>query len=392
MVAAVLLLLLGVGALTYAITSLVTPEPGWQEIEAGSSAGASCAEEFVFLYELGAGELSVSAENRAVTALYTQAARKAYQMFNSDEGFDDVVSVYDINRHPNEVMEVDEALYQAFSALHDHGNRAIYLGPVYARYGDLFYCVDDTQIVDFDPRLSEDVRQEYQEIAAYAVDSGAVDLQLLGGNQVRLYVSEEYRTYAEQEGIEDFIDFSWMKNAFIADYLAQTMIDGGFTHGAISSYDGFQRNLDDRDVSYTLNVYDRTDGLVYPAASMEYVGAMSIVYLRGYPLSNLDNQRYYQMKNGEIRTPYLDVQDGICKSAVNDLIAYSKSLSCAEVLLSVSPLYVAETLDYEGLSALTEKGIYSIYCQDRVVIGNDSELILTNLYDEGSIRYRAEIP
>lgn len=243
--------------------------------------------------------------------------------------------------------------------------------------------------MDFDPRLSESVRQEYSELAAFAVDPTAIDLQLLGENQVRLYVSENYLAYAEQVGIVDFIDFSWMKNAFIVDYLAQVMTEHGYTHGSISSYDGFLCNLDDRDTLYSLNLFDRVGGVIYQAASMEYVGAMSVVYLRDYPINDMDELHYYELRNGEIRTPYLDVQDGLCKSAVGDLTAYSRTLGCAEILLQISPIYIADEFQKQALDSLSEREIYSIYCENQVIFGNDPELSLTRLYETDELHYSA---
>lgn len=391
LIATCLFLLIGGVALGYAFSRLMTPESGWQAIEAGSAAGANCGGDFEFLYELGAGGESPTAENRAVSALYTDACRRMFQLFHTMESFEGVTNLRDINLHPNETLEVDGVLYEAFAAIQRHGSRAIYLGPVYARYDDLFSCENDSQLVDFDPRLSESVRREYGEIAAFAADPQSIDVQLLGGNQVRLYVSEEYLAYAREEEIENFIDFFWMKNAFIVDYLAQVMTDNGYTHGFLSSYDGFIRNLDQRGTGYSLNVYDRAEGGIYLAATMEYQGPLSAVCLRNYPLSSADSPRYYQLSSGEVRTPYLDVQDGLCKSALNDLTSYSKSQSCAELLLCVSPIYISDTFDRRALSALAGEDVHSIYCEDRVIFGSDPDLALTNLYEQDEIRYTASL-
>ena len=78
----------------------------------------------------------------------------------------------------------------------------------------------------------------------------------------------------------------------------------------ISSYDGFYRNLDERDVSYSFHIFDRVGQDIYPAAVMEYNGPESLVYLRNYPISTQDQAHYYEMKSGEIRTAYIDGADG----------------------------------------------------------------------------------
>ena len=66
-------------------------------------------------------------------------------------------------------------------------------------------------------------------------------------------VSDDYLAFAEKNFISDFIDFSWMKNAFITDYVADVMIDNGYTLGSLTSYDGFTRNLDQTSAIAKLN-------------------------------------------------------------------------------------------------------------------------------------------
>ena len=149
--AAVFLLAFGVAALLYAFMNFLSGDPGWREIEA-SATKENCGGEFAFLYNLGASGLSARTENRALTKLYSEASEKAYQIFNSDQEFDGVTNVRTLNSHPNEELEVDEALYRAFSLLEEYENRCLYLGPLYALYDDLFYCNDDAEAAYCDPQ------------------------------------------------------------------------------------------------------------------------------------------------------------------------------------------------------------------------------------------------
>ena len=382
-----LLILIAAAAFAYGIFSFLRQEPGWVEIEADSGSGGTCGDEFVFLYELGAGELDPTAEKKALTLFYTQAAEQAYQIFNSDTDFEGVHNVYTLNRHPNEILDVDKALYDAFSLLQSYENRNLYLGPLYARYDDLFSCNDDGQTNDFDPYRSRDVAAEYRELAAYAADPNQVEVQLLGNGKVRLFVSEEYLAFAEENGITDFVDFFWMKNAFLLDFLADRLIENGFTRGTLSSYDGFSRNLDSRDLTYSLNIYDRVGQTVYEAAVLEYSGARSFVSLRDHKMTRMDDRHYYEYADGETRNSYVDLKDGLCRSAVPDLTAYSAQMGCAQLLLEVSPLYISDDLDAEALNALCQGGIFSVYCKDRTVCYNDAELRLSQFYDRDGMRY-----
>ncbi|MCD8366262.1 MAG: hypothetical protein LUC83_10765 [Clostridiales bacterium] len=377
LVLTILFILVGAGAIAYGFMQFLSgdDDAGWTQMEANATSDElSCSEDFVFLYELGAGDTSSLAENKALKIIYTQLAVDAYKVFDADYTYDEVGNVCSINRSPNEIVTVEPALYEALETVQEYGDRSIYLGPVYQMYDSLFFCEDDSQTADYDPYQNSYLMEYYGEIAAYACDSESVDIELLGENQVRLTVSEEYLAYAEENGITDYIDFSWMTNAFITDYLADSLIESGYTHGCITSYDGFVRNLDDRDVSYSFAIYSRDGNEVDQPAILQYTGTHSIVYLRNYMMSEKDAYHYYEMDDGEIRTIYLDTADGLCKSAVNDLVSYSEEKSCAEVLLSVRDIYIAEELDTEALDVLAGESVYSVYVMDGELLYNEPEL------------------
>lgn len=374
-------------AFAYAVTNFFSAQAGWQIIEASSSQGPTCGDELTLLYELGAGDSSAAAEGRTLTGLYSDTCRKLFQLFHTVEQFEGVTNLRDLSLRPNETLKVDPMLYRALETVQRHGDRTIYLGPVYARYGDLFFCQEEEQLVDFDPRLSGDVAREYEVLAAYARDPDAIDLRLLEDDQVCLFVSEDYLAFARREGVEQFLDFGWLKNAFVVDAVAETLLEQGFTHGVVSSYDGFQRNLDDRGERYSLNVVDHVDGATYRAAVLEYQGARSIACLRDHAVDELDGQRIYQLKSGEVRTTYLDLEDGLCRSAVHDLIGYSDELGCGEIALKLAPVYVAETLDAGALDRLAREGLQSIRCRDRVVFATEPDAELTKLYEGDGVRY-----
>lgn len=380
-VAAVIFLLIGVGALTYAVSQFFSTEPGWQTIQAGTSGGPTCGGEFVLLYEVGASGRSARKEGQDLNELYTQACRTAFQLFHTEMSFEGVVNLKEINDRPNEALEVDPALYRAFEAVREAGDRNVYLGPVYARYGDLFDCEDDSQLADFDPRLSRSVAEEYAAVAAYARDPASIDVELLGGSQIRLRVSEDYLAYARENGVQRFLDFGWMENAFIADYLADTLAENGFTNGAVSSVDGFARCLDGREGRYGLNLMGLADGRAVQAGTMEYQGPMSLVSLRAFPAAAGDETRCYRLKNGETRTMYLDPADGLCRGAADFLAVYAGDWSCARLAMEAAPVFIAETLDREALERLPAEGIGAVLCQGRSIWTVGPPPAVTGLYD-----------
>ena len=370
---------------------MFSPTEDWTEISVGSSSEINCSADFTLLYRLGQNGVSASAENRALTSIYTDITVKAYRLFNADEHFEDITNIYDINEAPNSVLTVDPVLYDAFSTLERLQSRALYLGPIYDRYENLFFCQDDSQTVYFDPYQDASIRADFEEIAAFAGDSSAVELELLGKNQVRLRVSEEYLEYTEQNEISHFIDFFWMKNAFIADYIADQLCAQGYTYGSISSFDGFSRNLDSNsDIYYGFTLFDRIGGVIYPAAQMQYQNARSIVCFRDYPMDSQDSAYWYAFQNQDVRVPYVDPADGLPKAALENLVAYSETASCAEIALKLLPVYAADQFDSAALEQLAAEDIHSVWFQGTTLLYSESDLILAELYEDENVRFAVE--
>ena len=190
----------------------------------------------------------------------------------------------------------------------------------------------------------------------------------MGDNTVKLCVSEDYLSFAKENEISSFIDFYRLKNAFIADYIAEELVSAGYKKGNISSFDGFTRNLDDSDTEYSLKIIDKRDSASLPleAAVMDYKGDLAIVYFKAFRLSDLDAMYCFLYENGESRTAYIN-SDGESKTANNMLVAFSKELGCAEILLNTSPYYIAESFGEEQASALKNDGEFTVWCSENTV-------------------------
>ena len=178
-----------------------------------------------------------------------------------------------------------------------------------------------------------------------------------------------------------------MKNAYIVDYFAQVMSDAGHTDGYIGSYDGFTRNLMNAEESFSFNVFDRMENEINLVARMEYDKPMSIVFLRNYPMANLDRWHYYIYADGTGATAYVDPGDGLSKTAAANLVSYAQNTGCAEILLEMLPAYVNESLDEAVLQTMAERQIYSIWCKDTVVCYNEANLRLYDLLNQDGLKY-----
>ncbi|MCD7847130.1 MAG: hypothetical protein LUG49_03745 [Oscillospiraceae bacterium] len=376
--AVVFLVMVAATAFGYGISSLFSGTDGWQEIEADVD-DMSAATELTFMYDIGAGSEGATAERKAIVVIYSDACETAFQLFTPDVEYEYVFNVWYINNHPNEEIQVEEALYSALEMMVESGGREIYLGPIYSEYESLFFSAEDWQAEEFDP-LYNDVEAEYfSEVLGFISTDEHISIELLGDNKIMLHVSDEYLSYAEEMGIESFIDFSWMTNAFVVDYVSDVMIENGYTAGIIGSNDGFTRNLGGCDDLFTYTLYSRQGSTVYSVADLVYEGGYSFVYAHDYAITSDDALKYYTYESGETRTPYIAATDGLSKAATEDLVLYSGTSTCAELVLSLADVYLADELDEAKLEALAEDGIFAVYYDGFAIECTDEEIMLSGV-------------
>ncbi len=387
---AVALLVVGMGFLGYALFSALAKDPGWVQIEPVTSSADSVAGDMVFLYELGASGQSPTAEHKVLARRYTELCIEAYRIFSANTAFDGVHNLYEVNLHAGDVVAVSPALYRAFEQIERADSRILFAAPFSREYTNLFLSGEDGFAVEYDPRKSEEVASYFAELSAFTASREHIRLDLLGDNKVQLVISDAYRAFARENGIEIFVDFFWTRNAFAVDYIVEALIADGYTCGTLSSYDGYARSLDTREVEFAYHLYAIEDNSLYDAVSLNYTGRQSMVYFRTYPLYAMDD-RYYTYQSGERRHPYIDVTDGLCKNTVDGLIAYAADKSCAEVLLSAMPVFIADTWQEDALSDMKNNGIFVLYPDGTTIHCNDPAAKLTNVYQGQTATFTIQI-
>ena len=374
----VLFLAIGSGFLVYGFMNFLRGDSGWREISVKAGSELNCSEDFTLKYNVGAGGVSAGGEAKALSLIYTDAAVKGYRLFNIDESFDDVTNLYDINRHPNEVMTVDPVLYDALKKVSDANCREIYLGPLYASLENLCMSNDDAVAAQFDPEKDDDAAEEAAAVAAFAQNPDDIFMEFLGENQVCLHVSDAYQAYAAEMGYTAYLDFFWMKNAFLIDYLADTIRGEGYQLGIISSKDGFVRCLDETgEKEYQYPLYHLSGNEIQSHGTMTYEGPKSIVFFHAYQAGSPDTYRYYQYQDGTMRTPYLSASDGKDHTAASELLVYSGEYGCADTLLAALSDYQAESLSGESLKTLASQKIYSVWFENNEIQTTDEKFSVT---------------
>ena len=385
MILIVVLLAVAAVAIITGVSSALRTEPGWHRIEVQSTK-MNCGADFVLDYDFSDAGKTATAGFKKLTALYSAACEDAFRIFSPDVPGGALANVHDLNARPNEPVLVEPALYRALEQVQRSGNRNIYLGAVYAEYDRIFRSESEPEAASNDPAQNPELIDYIAQAAAFANDPSMIDLQLLGNNQVKLVVSDAYLEFIRTYEVEKLVDFGWMKNAFIADYLAQVLTDNGFTNGYLASFDGFNRNLDTRGNSYSFNVFNRRGTDIYQSAVMTYQGPAALVFLRDYPLADTDRWTYYAFPNGRIATMLIDPKDGMDKASVDSLISYCADGGCAELLLQIIPVYIADAFSAQQLQTMASKGIHSIWCEEGKIFYTDENLDL-NVLPQDNVSY-----
>ena len=374
-IAVIALLIIGAVGITTGIMSLLNKETGWQRVQVVPQE-RSCSENFILQYNFSGSGAEATAVNSKLQAAYGDACVKAYQVFTPDEAISGMQNLYYVNRNPNKTIAVDPLLYAAFEKM--DGTPWLYLGPAYAHYNNVILNADEAVVDDLDPEVSDEANAYVGKIAAFAGDREAVSLELLGNNQVILHVSEEYLAFAAEEEIESFIDFGYLTNAFIIDYLAETLIAEDLTEGYIVSADGYTRNLDSAH-TFSFNIFDRVENLVFPAAVMDYRGPISMVFLKDYPTANSDVN--YRGREDRFLHLFVDPVDGICRTSVENLVSYSYDMDCADVALAMLPSFV-------GSNFSVPEGVFSVWCEEDLICYNDETVSFGQVLESEEMSYR----
>ncbi len=385
---AVVFLVIGLVCIGFSLRNCLSQSKGWTEITPAATTVDSVASELSFLYDLGAADASATVEYKELTRIYTELCVEAYHLYDASAEVEDVRNLHYLNRHVGEEVKVPTALYHAFEIIDEADSRLLYAAPYYTEWGNVFVAREDVFAEQYDPYHNESVASSIASISEFVTSDEHIRLELLGNDTVKLVVSETYRAFAKEHAIENFIDLYWARNAFAVDYVADALIEAGYHYGAVSSYDGFVRALDTRETAFTYNIYTRHEGEIY-RSHLNYTGKNSIVFLHAYRLIDTD-LNYYQYQNGELRHPYVDVEDGFCKNAADELLLFSDAHSCAEVLMAAMPVYISDVLRESAIAELKSAGIYTVYAEGTTLYLNAPDAEISNLYHDDTIVFTSE--
>lgn len=352
-IAIVALILVAAMAFAYGVNKLISGESGWRDIEVRSEKGYTCADDFRFVYNIGVSGVSANTEYKRLSLLYTNAMEEMYYALDEKTVHEEAKNLAYVNLHPNEEIEISPLLYKTLESLSEKQKKLLYLAPIYYDYADLLDSESDEEASEYDPYRNDNVKMYFAEVAEFINSGKDINLELLGEGKVRLSVSEEYKTFADEYGIQSYLDFYWLKNAVIIDYIADEMISAGFTRGYITSYDGYMRFLGG-DEPLSADIVVKENGKLTIAATLNTKSKTSVVYMRSYIMYENEKYNCYTYKDGSARTRYISTTDGLCRCATDMLIIYSENSSCFNMALSASEIFIADEFDTKAIKTLED--------------------------------------
>ncbi len=321
------------------------------------------------------------AQYEAVKNIYNESYQKIYRLLDESCLYEGINNIAYINAHPNQKIKVDELLYEQLSLLAEYNNNSIALAPIYELYKGMFSCDADHQLVDYDPLLNTEIAAYVQKLLSFINDEEHFSIELYEDNYVELNISDQYREFAQENDINSYIDFYWLKNGFIIDYIAQQLLAAGYDQGILSCYNGYFRFLGDDPLTY--HYYDLVaDDNIELIADINYAQPVSGVQYRSYRLLEFDFLINYTLENGERRTCYIDNKDGLSKAPLSSLNIYSYQDNCSNLLLKSMKYYITDDFEREELD---KQDFYYYYLDGTQLDYNDKNLDIDVIYPQYSL-------
>lgn len=357
--------------------NLFKKESGFTTIEAYPT--INMQNDFVFSYDVGNTDLSITEEINNLSNKYTSLLEFSYIQFDIYADHDQKNINY-INNHINQDIQISELLYDSIEDVVNENEKLLYLAPIYAYYNDMFSTELDLNMLD--PYQNINVQNYFKDILDY-INSNSIKINLLSNNTINLYVSEDYINYLNENDVFYYIDFGFLKNSFIIDYIAENLLLAGYNKGNIKSYDGYFVNLDSSlDYNFVIDVLDNVNNFGSRVCNFTVKGKTSVVQFRNFMYYQNDIYRYVKMPDNSYRHIYIDHNDGLSKSSTNSLTSYSTELSCSEIALKTYEGFISDNFSL----AATDQ-IKQVWIVNTSIYYNDQSISLQNLYDINNVKY-----
>ena len=362
----IVVILIGITAFGIFFSSLLNANPGWMVIEEANTNYPSIGQDFILNYYVP--KTNPTEAKKKIVSVYSDIVEKALILFDELNEYEGFNNVYYINHHVNEEIEVDPVLYNAFKKINDANSQIIYLGPIYSQYRNIMSSENNNSAKEFDPKYNDEMKTYFSEILSFVNDSD-ISISLLENNTIKLNINDNYLEYATQNGIDLFIDFWTLKNAFACDYMANTLFENGITGFILSSNDGYNYSVG-CDEELGLEIWTKDGKAKNLVGRLSFSGTNTFVTFTSSPLEINTDKYYIYYENDDaskaildITSRYVSTVDGIAREASKTYYGYSKDavVGCADIAMGILDVFISDNIDTSKVEALKNSGIYSLY-------------------------------
>ena len=295
--------------------------------------------DFDFVYYVDGTTLENQNRIDAISAEYSNQLAYFYSSFDEANVYEHYPSIGKVNKSNNEEVTLSEftynALYDAYQKTINGVNYSIFAEPIYTYWYSIFNKLTMEEVEAADPLNNETTLSVLTALSTYIKDRNHVDLKFLGENKVKLEMSEEYKTYLSDYGLNDcVIGLNNLKTAYIAKNIVSYLRQYNYTGGYLHSRDGMIFQLDLNHATFRYNYYDayiNNEGTLVDvnAADVTLNPYSYVLSNRRFAIDN-GNVAYYFIKRDDVyyyRSLYIDIATGLPHNEVLSTTFYGDSNS-----------------------------------------------------------------
>lgn len=288
-----------------------------QQIEEVPSYG----EDFYFEYYFDGESYENEQMKSTLSEFYSKELAKLYAQFDSNNVYNQYASIARLNKNPNQEVEFDEFTYSvikdAYYKTTNSTNYSIFAEPL-EYYWQPYFMMTEKDKKDLDPLLNEGKKAVLDSLCTYLNDRDSVDLSFLENNKIKLTVSDTYKSFLLDNGLENnIVGLNVLKTAYISKYISETLTRFNWTNGYLYTNDGkvIQLSTNHSTLNYYYYAFTNSESglVVLDKPAQITIKPYSFMISNKRFSNSVVSKAYYFELNGEkqFRNLHLDIDTGM---------------------------------------------------------------------------------
>lgn len=288
----IIAVLVAVGGITSGIMAMMHKDEGWYEVDREDDGKVMMYRTGVTLTYHFTGESdAIRAAQKELTALYSDALRRAYRLLDASEEHEGYNNIAYLNAHPGEEVRVSTELFSVLTDALERTGRgegySLFSGPINAEWTRILYSGEQET---FDPAVNSEEAEYLAALRERLFADGAVELRLDGAaSTARLDISPDLAAFLEENDAAGVLDLGLLHDAYMLRLVADALEAQGWKAGYFITDSGLVLNLSESDAGDII-LHGFRDGRVTEEETVE--GGRSVA------MSGFRSFRYYEDEGG----------------------------------------------------------------------------------------------